>query len=171
MFFGVVLFTIMCERSLAVGFKHKYHIVERQSCVIVAEIIEEIAQLPLEKFQRWKSFREVFFAGVMKGSACISPKGFHFSFLSLREASGTSWVLSLTKAQKKEKKETIVKKKKEKRKKKWIKTWLLVFKKKGQLLLYSNSFEISSCGITWQRFVKKINNCCCLERGKERTAN
>lgn len=48
----------------------------------------------------------------MKGSACISPKDFHFSFLSLREATGTSWVLSSTKAQKKEKKETIDKKKK-----------------------------------------------------------
>lgn len=143
---------------------------ETTLCVIVAKIIDEIAQLPLEKFQRLKSFRQAFFAGVMKGSACISHKGFHFLFLSLREASGASRVLSLTKAQRRRKKKQLIKKKK-KRKKKWIKTWLLVFKKKGQLLLYSNSFEISSCGITWQRFVKKINNCCCLERRKERTAN
>lgn len=98
------------------GFKHKYHIIGRQHCVIVAKIIDEIAQLPLEKFQRLKSFRQAFFAGVMKGSACISPKGFHFSFLSLREASGASWILSLTKAQKKEKKETIDIKKKRKKK-------------------------------------------------------
>lgn len=48
----------------------------------------------------------------MKGSACISPKGFHFSVLSLREASGTSWVLSLTKAQRKRKKKQLIKKKK-----------------------------------------------------------
>lgn len=48
----------------------------------------------------------------------MSPKGFHFSFFSLREASGTSWVLSLTKAQKKKKKETIDKKKKKGGKKK-----------------------------------------------------
>lgn len=46
----------------------------------------------------------------------MSPKGFHFSFFSLREASGTSWVLSLTKAQKKKKKETIDKKKKRRKK-------------------------------------------------------
>lgn len=52
----------------------------------------------------------------MKGSACISPKGFHFSVLSLREASGTSWVLSLTKAQRRRKKKQMIKKKKIERK-------------------------------------------------------
>lgn len=54
-----------------------------------------------------------------------------------------------------------------KKKKKGIKTLLLVFKKKGQLLLYSNSFEISSCGITWQRFVKKSITAAVWREGKK----
>lgn len=50
-----------------------------------------------------------------------------------------------------------------------IQTRVLVLEKKGQVRLYSNSFESSSGGISWQRFRGKINKRGrCLERQQER---